>query len=247
MEITLDSPVGLKKANFANPISLGISLKSGPRNPNCYYAEDPLFDTIVSGEFVGDVSKGGPVNYQKVTFTPHGNGTHTECAGHITSDRETIAAAMKSFHFFAEIITVLPRKIGSDEVIQFQDYFDKRKYATEALIIRTLPNGLKKKTQKYSGKNPPYLAPEIADHLSQSGVQHLIVDLPSVDKEVDGGKLKAHRNFWNISRKKRANATITELAYIPDEVSDGLYLLNLQMPLMEIDATPSNPIIYKLF
>lgn len=247
MEITLDSPYGFKKVNLARPISLGISLKPGPSNPNCYYAEDPVFETILSGDFIGDVSKGGPVNYQKITFTPHGNGTHTECIGHITPDRETMDKTMDSFHFFAEIITVQPKKIGADHIVQLADYLDKRKYDTEALIIRTLPNDDSKRTQKYSGENPPFLDPKITNHLSQSGVNHLIIDLPSVDKEIDGGKLEAHKNYWNILREKRINATITELAYIPNEVSDGLYLLNLQIPLMEIDATPSNPIVYILY
>jgi len=82
--------------------------------------------------------------------------------------------------------------------------------------------------------------------LVKKGIKHLLVDLPSVDREEDGGELKAHKAFWNFNDKVRKDATITELIYVPNKVKDGTYLLNLQIAPFENDATPSKPILYKI-
>jgi hypothetical protein len=73
-----------------------------------------------------------------------------------------------------------------------------------------------------------------------------LVDLPSVDKEKDEGKLLAHNAFWNTDGPLRMDATITEFIYVPNDVADGEYLLNLMVAPFENDATPSKPILYKI-
>jgi hypothetical protein len=80
----------------------------------------------------------------------------------------------------------------------------------------------------------------------------LLIDLPSVDKEKDGGKLAAHKAFWNVkdvnhlNEDARLNCTITEMVFVPNEVSDGIYVLNLQIASFENDASPSKPILYSI-
>ncbi len=81
----------------------------------------------------------------------------------------------------------------------------------------------------------------------ERGIKHLLIDQPSVDKEEDGGALAAHKAFWNIPKNPELHATITELIFVPDEVEDGLYLLNLQVAPMENDAAPSRPVLFQLF
>ena len=66
-------------ADLQQPVDISLPLKEGAENPNCYWAEPVKFETIVADNFIGSVQRGGPVNYQKLTLTPHGNGTHTEC------------------------------------------------------------------------------------------------------------------------------------------------------------------------
>lgn len=61
------------------------------------------------------------------------------------------------------------------------------------------------------------------------GVKHLLIDLPSIDKEKDEGRLEAHNAFWNTQGKVRMEATITEFIFVPNSVTDGSYLLNLQI------------------
>ena len=50
-----------------------------------------------------------------------------------------------------------------------------------------------------------------------------------------------------IKVNRFAKNTITELAFIPNEVQDGFYFLNIQIPHFECDAAPSRPILIKSF
>ena len=101
----------------------------------------------------------------------------------------------------------------------------------------------------YAGPAPaPYLSREAAALLVERGIETLVLDLPSADRADDGGKLTAHRVFFGLppgSRRAgeatRPRASITELAWIPPEVPDGLYLLDLQLPAFASDAAPSRP------
>ena len=87
---------------------------------------------------------------------------------------------------------------------------------------------------------------EGAKFLREIGVKHLLIDLPSVDKEKDDGKLGAHKAFWNYPDAIREDATITEFIYVSNKIKDGHYLLNLQIAPFHNDASPSKPVLYKL-
>ena len=237
------------RANLAAPLDISLPLREGNDNPNCYWAEPVKFETISAGNFVGSVKAGGNVNYQKLTFSPHGNGTHTECFGHLSADETaTINKSLTNFHFFAEVISVSPEKISNgDLVITVNQVREKIKHAkAEALVIRTLPNTDSKKKQQYSGTNPPYLEAAVTEYLAKNGIQHLLIDLPSLDREVDDGKLLAHKAFWNFNQSIRKQCTITELVFIDNSIPDDLFLLNLQITSLEMDASPSKPVLYKL-
>jgi arylformamidase len=85
---------------------------------------------------------------------------------------------------------------------------------------------------------------EAAVFLRECGVHHLLLDLPSIDKEADDGKLSAHHAFWHYPEATRKDCTITELIYVPDHVKDGEYLLCIHFPSFENDAAPSKPVLY---
>ena len=73
------------------------------------------------------------------------------------------------------------------------------------------------------------------------------MDTPSVDKEKDDGQLLAHKAFWNVGGAIRTDATITELVFVPNAVEDGKYILNILIAPFENDASPSKPVLYKLY
>lgn len=247
MKVVLKINENQYKADLNSPLDISIPISNGEENPNCYYAKEVTFSTIRSGDFVGSVAEGGSVNYQELLITPHGNGTHTETYGHLVEDNDaTISKLVNTVHCSAELISLTPRIVDGDRILVFDDFIKAIKYHTQAIIIRTLPNKNNKLTFNYSGTNPPFLDPKIAYWMNENSIQHLLVDLPSVDKEVDGGKLLAHCAFWGLPDTIRKESTITELVYIDNEISDGLYLLNIQLLNIKMDASPSRPILFKL-
>ena len=230
------------------PIDISIPLNTAGPNPNCYYADEVSVEIIRSGNFIGSVKEGGAVNYKKLFFTPHGNGTHTECLGHITAGETSINQALTTFNFYARLITVEPIMLDNGDYVIDDNALGPALQINnhKALIIRTLPNDDTKLVRQYSGQNPPYFTKESLELLVDRGVEHILVDLPSIDKEEDAGKLEAHRAFWQMHKTPRSGATITELIYVPNEIEDGDYFLQLNIPSLEMDAAPSKPVIYQI-
>lgn len=232
--------------NFSKPLDISIAMHNGEQNPNAFGIQHPTFEPFKAGGFVGSVALGGSVNCENLTINAHGNGTHTECVGHISKQRITIHEVLKQFMFLAQVITVKPQPINNDFVVMLKDVEPFLHPLIDALVIRTLPNKEDKLLAKYSGNNPGYLQPKLCSFLRESGIKHLIIDLPSVDREEDGGALEAHHAFWNYPDAPRMDATITEMAYIPDYIEDDIYVLNLQIASLQTDASPSKPVLYKL-
>lgn len=235
------------KIDLSQPLDISISIKNDGSNVNAWYMDPPKIEAEVYEGEVISVEHGASVNFNTITFNPHSHGTHTETVGHITKEKYSINTYLKQFFFLAEVVTVAPEKLGDDYVVskkQLQFALGNKK--REALVIRTLPNTREKTSQQYSNTNPTYLLEEAADYLKSKEVKHLLIDLPSVDKEQDDGELLSHNAFWNTKGKLRLDATITELIYVSNKIIDGTYMLNLQIAPFENDASPSKPILYKI-
>lgn len=239
--------------DLSKPIDISIPLINSNKNPIAWYLEKPIIEPVKMGSWIGKVSEGSSTNFNNIFFNPHGHGTHTECLGHITKDFYSVNQALKQFFFFAEVISVTPEQHEEDLIITEQQI--RRAIGTkkpEAIIIRTLPNISEKKIKNYSNTNPPYLDEKAAKFIADIGIKHLLIDLPSVDKEKDEGKLLSHKAFWNVKNiinlnaEARLDATITEMIFVEDETEDGSYFLNLQIASFENDASPSKPILYKI-
>lgn len=237
---------------FSCDLSKPIDLSIETGRVKCFHAPDFIATPYQSGDFVGSINSGAPVNFYNVSFNPHGNGTHTESLGHITPEQESINKQLTRFHFFARLISIKPIPLnGNDLVIRLEDLQNSLDgEVPEALVIRTLPNDEEKLTRDYSDTNPPYIEAEAMEFLVEKGVRHFLIDLPSVDREYDNGVLAAHHIFWGLDSKKpsssRNDCTITEMIFVPDQIADGLYLLNIQVPPFPLDAAPSRPTIYSL-
>lgn len=233
--------------DLSKPLDISLTLRGDEKNPVAWYLKAPRIEPVKEGAWVGKVSEGASTNFNNVYFNPHGHATHTECVGHITPDFHSINDSLKTFFFHAKLISITPETIGEDEVIT-KESIQKHLKAdeVEAIVLRTLPNTIAKRSKKYSHTNPPYLEEAAAIYIRECGVEHLLVDLPSVDKEKDDGKLLAHKAFWNYPKNTRFYATITELVYVPSKVDDGMYFLNLQPASFENDAAPSKPVLYKI-
>jgi len=237
----------LYTVDLSKPIDISIPIRASKKNVNAWYIPEPKIEPVKDGEWIGKVSEGSSTNFNNISFNPHAHGTHTECIGHISREFYSINNSLQRFFYLAEIITVLPTEKGKDQVItKNQINAAIQSNQTEALIIRTLPNTDQKLTKQYSHTNWTYLTEEAAIFIRELGISHLLIDVPSVDKEKDDGKLLAHKAFWNYPNATRHKATITEMVYVENKIEDGIYLLNLQIPSFENDASPSKPILYQL-
>ena len=230
--------VDLKKGHC-----LAIPLDHLHPQPNAYYA--PLYEAAPHkvGDWVGDTREGASVNFYDLRINPHGNGTHTECVGHITKERYSIHETLDNGFWIAKLISVYPTQQDNGDRVISNIEWEK---GIEALILRTLPNHPDKMIRHYSGTNPPYLDAGIAGKIAVAGIRHLLLDLPSVDREEDGGLLAAHKAFWQYPSATRLDATITEMIYVDNAWPDGLYLLQIQIPALQLDASPSRPMIYPM-
>ena len=240
---------------------ISIPLRFNEAQPTFFGAAAASAQPITAGSFVGDVRHGGSCNCCVHTLTPHCNGTHTECVGHITEERLSVRDLAIRHLSAALLLSVTPEasaEIPDDRVISLAALLAALGGAKlndyQALVLRTLPNDTSKLARNYdAGPMPPYFTLEAMRYIVEHGIDTLVVDLPSVDRAQDGGKLAAHRVFWGMppgstsaASATREHATITEMAFIDDAILDGPYLLNLQVAPFVIDAAPSRPILLAL-
>ena len=253
--------------SIENGIDISIPYRTEENATSAWYVGPMEVEPVRMGDWVGAVKEGGSVNFNNLRINPHGNGTHTECVGHIAPECFSVNQHLKKWMFDALLITIEPSNVGQDKVITLEQIlavmqstsqyeanvqFESDLHSSddikipEALILRTLPNTNHKLHHNYSNSNPPYLEAKATAWMAEQGIDHLLLDLPSVDREEDGGELAAHHAFWNYPDAPRMHATITEFIYVPSEVTDGWYRLNLQVAPIENDASPSRPVLYPL-
>lgn len=175
--------------DLSSGIDLSLPLRSGAENPNAFGAPLPVFSPVRVGSFVGSTAEGSPVNFYNVFFNPHGNGTHTECVGHIAQERYVLHDCLKEFHFWAKLVSLSPQACANGDQLLLCEQIETvlKPFEVDALVVRTLPNTSEKRQRQYTRTNPPYLQAEAASLLAEYGIRHLLIDLPSIDREEDGG------------------------------------------------------------
>jgi arylformamidase len=238
----------------SEPLDLSIPISTRENSVRAWYLEKPEISPVRSNEFLGSIEEGGSVNFRNIFFNPHGHGTHTESCGHITPKVHSVNSVLKSFFYRAVLISIHPNQIynesykTTDLVITHEQVKQELmgNENIEALIIRTLPNDTNKIEKNYSDTNPPFFEDSVVDLLNNLSVKHFLTDLPSVDRELDGGVLSFHHRFWTVPENPNLERTITELVYVNSDIEDGEYILELQLAPIENDASPSRPILYKI-
>jgi hypothetical protein len=268
MYLTFDIGDWSYRFDTRRPLDISIPLDFHGDQPEAFGIPRAASAYVDAGGFVGDTRKGGSCNCETVTLNPHGNGTHTECVGHISDQRIGIATLLRQTLVPALLISVPVSAesetgtddgalVSGDSVVtaeaisaSLEEFGSPPREFHRALVVRTLPNDSGKRSAHHSGSNPPYLTSAAMELVRRLDVLHLLVDLPSVDREDDGGALSGHRIFWGVEPGVRqipepySSRTITEMIYADDAIADGLYMLDLQIPPFALDAAPSRPILY---
>jgi kynurenine formamidase len=234
--------------NYRVDLSKGTDLSSRyglkPQEPKAWHTPDVQISPVVRDGWIGAVAQGSPVNFFDVALNPHGNGTHTESIGHIRKDHFSINNALSEFHFMARLIRLRSEQVGEDRIVRKAAFLEQGLPLDISAVIVVVddfaPN------HDFSGTNAPYFEAELLTYLKEAGIVHFLTNLPSVDREEDGGALAAHHAFWYSGDTSRESATISELLQVPPQLKEGLYFLNLQVAPLHNDAAPSRVMVYAL-
>ena len=229
------------------PFDLSVPVNPHTGLPRAWYKGPATAEPVRSDGWIGSVAEGGAVNFRDLNFNPHAHGTHTETSEHIRDEFKPIDALARTsampFLMPAYLIRAQPEASGDDWIVPRSvldsSMNDIQQWAPIALILQCCTGSVQR---DWSNTNPPYLESGFAAQLVSLGIRHLLLDLPSVDKEVDGGVLEAHHAFFDAGRGDRQGVTISELLCVPDTVNPGPGLLALQVAPIVNDAAPSRPI-----
>lgn len=257
------------RIDLDRPVPIGLDLDPDGTQPRHFGAPPASARPLSVPGFSGSVASGASCNCSVLTLVPHCNGTHTECVGHLTVERVNACDRVPPGLLPAALLSVEPEDaIASDESTDplpvagdlmitaaalERNWPGPLPFMPRALVLRTLPNEAAKQSRNYSALVPPYLSREAAELIVERRIEHLVVDLPSIDRAHDAGRLTTHRVFFGLppgaiqlGKATRGQATVTELAYVPDSLADGAYLLEIQVPAIHGDAVPSRPLLYPL-
>lgn len=240
-----------------------LRFTDAPWGGRAWYVSPMARTPVRWDEWVGSVELGGSVNFMDLTLNPHGQGTHTECLGHVTRERVDLSVAEQPGWVLMLLATLEPQQQpnGDHTVEPFAlraalEAAGGAHWASQnpAVALRTGAADREARLQRqHSRANSPYWNPLAMEVLVANGIDWLLVEEPSVDREEDGGALAAHRVFWGlepgeteVDRAQRPQALLTELAFFPEHCPDGWYALNLQLAPLANDAVPSRPVIYPL-
>jgi hypothetical protein len=268
--MALPLTLGPLAIDLACVVDLSVPVRFGETESRAFSLPPATTAAVAVGSFVGDVRRGGSCNCETHHFTPHADGTHTEGPGHLLARR--LPVRVDDVVCLAALVRVTPRFLGdvADEHSgnhRHDDFVVDAASLREALDAIVVPAsvpppsavvvvtgpGAVRRAARFSGTNPPYLTVEAAALLRERGVRHVLVDLPSLDREDDGGLLAAHRAFFDLPVGVGASdvevdmepppRTVTELIAVDDDVAAGLYALFLQVAPILADAVPSRPLL----
>ncbi len=238
--------------------SLAIRLDFGGQQVSAFGASAATSQVYRAGSFVGSVAEGGPCNCEIYTLTPHCNATHTECIGHLTAEKIFVCDVEIPLLTTCLVVSVEPDGQTSDEYYPRLSPDDKV-VSADALHAAMQRAGFQSGIRALAvrTRNEPFgdfsafFSNDAMRLIRRSGFEHVLVDFASVDKADDDGKLSNHRIFWDLPQDSRIESaksqrTITEFIFVPQDVSDGLYALNLQIAPFMADAAPSKPVLYPL-
>lgn len=257
------------QVDLAAPFDLAIPLHFNGKQPVFFGAPAARREPLTSGDWIGDTHHGGSCNAETLTLTPHCNGTHTECVGHLVNQPIAVTDAVPATLAPAWLATIEgePAETCADELpndlpagqtvisrarlgealVEVPDVF------LHAVIVRTLPNTIDRQHRNYGdGKPIMFMTTAATQWLVDHDCEHLLLDVPSLDYGADPD-LAAHRVFFglpsgsrDVSDAQRPQCTITEMIFVDNDIEDGACLLDLQVPAFQADAAPSRPLIYRI-
>jgi len=259
---------------------LSLPIDPGGEHPRFFCAEHASARPLQSGSFIGSIASGGPVNAEILEIIPHCQGTHTESVAHVTAGSASAYATagggagdkhqigMANTSLLGAVLISLPgtavdatqeryqlgalaeEPVLTCAALQRDARLSSALEHADAVIIRSLPNPVSKRSRNY-GQLPwyPVLSEQAIGYLTSLRLRHLLIDTPSLDRADDGGRVCNHKTWWGVQadgRIEHPQRLLTEMIYAHDDIADGLYLLDMQIAPLISDAVPSRPVIFPL-
>ncbi len=259
--------------DLAAPVSLARPVRFDGGGPRHFGAPAARTRPYAAPGFSGEVRRGASCNCATIELTPHCNGTHTESVAHLVDEPLDVCdlvplGLMPALVISAEPVDARMTDEDSDPAPQPGDRLLTRAallagwpatlpFAPRALVLRSAARA--DAGDDDPGVDPggdasaPYLSRQLVGELVARGIEHLVVDLPSIDRGRDGGRLCGHRLFFGLppgstrlAEAARRGCTVTEYARIPAALADGPCALQLTLPRLAGDAVPSRPLAFRL-
>ncbi len=219
-----------------------------------------------------EVGRGAAINCADLHLNAHGGGCHIEGVGHISREPWPLSTATLPALWPATLLDVTPARLGAsgehaagkgapeDWVltrVAFERALDAaaetvRDLAAEpaafadALVLRSDVDGAIGPDFDFHGGGAPYPTAEAMALLAALPTRLLVLDLPSLDREDDGGTAPNHAIWWGfpdgdraVARATRRDRLLVELARVPLALAAGPWLLQLGVPPVVSDAAPA--------
>jgi kynurenine formamidase len=253
------------------PVSLARAVRFDGGGPRHFGAPAARARPYTAPGFTGEVRRGASCNCATIELTPHCNGTHTESVAHLVDEPLDVCDLAPLGLMPALVVSLDPQAASatdedSDPPPQPGDRLLTRAalraawpallpFAPRALVLRAR-RGADAGVDDDPGNDPagaPYLSRQLVADLVDRGIEHLVVELPSIDRAHDEGRLCGHRLFFGLppgstrlAEATRRGCTVTEYASIPAALADGPCALQLTLPRLAGDAVPSRPLAFRL-
>lgn len=246
------------EVDYAHGRSIAIPLDPHGPQPSFFTDRPAGAKPLRSGDYIGAVNQGGSCNAEVVELVPHCHGTHTECIGHLLAEPAAVQDCIDTEPVLARLVSLEPKAVEGRDWPEFagEDLLgavaDPSTPPVEALVIRSLPNDPARRSRDYAAQpDYPVLSRVAMTGLAASPLRHLLVDSPSLDPAGEQD-MSNHRAWWGLGNAQAplgldpSRRSVTEMIYAPDDLSDGLYWLHLELSPLLGDATPSRPMLYPL-
>lgn len=230
---------------------------SGAKSSNAFHMPLLQAETLeFEGQFVGHVDRGGSCNVDVLSYVPHGL-THLETSAHVLSpdSNPPTVKDIPSYHLQGIVYLIdVSHLEATGRAIPWDAVKDKLNANTLPISMVALKtkSSLLPADYDFSSKDFLYVDRETAKgihdygaaipgpHAAEMRINCLILDLPSIDREHDEGKLLAHRAWFGLPQtghsgtdeEKRA---LVELAWFSG-LEEGYYLTTITPPRFQANA-----------
>jgi len=266
----IDADGNTRRFRLGEPrsVSREVLFTPGAASSNAFHLPGIHSRTVeFEGQFIGDVNRGGSCNVDLLSYVPHGL-THIETAAHILNadaDPPTVKdIPLEHLSGIAYLIDLTHLDAEPGRQIPWKEVESKLKKNALPVSILALKTraSLLPAHYDFSGKDFLSLSPGTAKGIHdyaffaagsppvRQPINCLLLDLPSIDPEADGGKLLAHRYFFGLAKtgyieEDREKRALVELAWFSD-LDEGYYYAAITPPSFQANAVSTGIIFQPL-